>query len=110
MVDKIGSGSASRTALDGLLRKMQEKKAELAGLDAPAQDKTSFAKIVQEGIAEVDKSVKSTDSLHVDLLQGNLDFHEVAARIKESELTFDFSMQVRNKFIEAYREVMRMNI
>ena len=110
MVDQIGSGGAARSALDALLRQMQEKKAELAGLDAPAQPESSFAEIVQKGISEVDASVKSTDALPAELLRGELDFHEVAARIKESELTFDFSMQVRNKFIEAYREIMRMNV
>ncbi len=123
MVDSIGSGGASRTALDNLLRKMQEKKAELSGLGALGPNATgaaagtsteavgsSFTEAISNSVAELDAKVKDADSLHIDVLKGNVDFHEVAARIKQSELSFDFTMQVRNKFIEAYREVMRMNV
>ncbi|MCP3914806.1 MAG: flagellar hook-basal body complex protein FliE [bacterium] len=115
MVDSIGSGGASRATLDTLLRKMQEKKAQLAGLDTPAAGAGEaagggFAEAVSKSISEVDTAVKDAESLHIETLKGNVDFHEVAARIKESELSFDFTMQVRNKFIEAYREVMRMNV
>jgi len=34
----------------------------------------------------------------------------VTTQIKQTELAFEFSMQVRNKFIDAYREVMRMSV
>ena len=44
------------------------------------------------------------------MLRGELDLHEVATLLKQSELSFDFAMQVRNKFIDAYREVMRMSV
>jgi flagellar hook-basal body complex protein FliE len=34
----------------------------------------------------------------------------VAARLKESELSLRFSLEVRNKLIDAYREIMRMSV
>jgi flagellar hook-basal body complex protein FliE len=46
----------------------------------------------------------------VQALKGDLDLHEVTTQIKQTELAFEFSMQVRNKFIDAYREVMRMSV
>ena len=46
----------------------------------------------------------------IDVIQGNVDLHEVTTQLKQSELSFEFAMQVRNKFIDAYREVMRMNV
>jgi len=41
---------------------------------------------------------------------GATDFHQVAAQIKRSELTFKFALEVRNKLIDAYRETMRMSV
>ena len=41
---------------------------------------------------------------------GVQDFAELAARLKQSELTFKFALEVRNKLIDAYRETMRMSV
>ena len=41
---------------------------------------------------------------------GIQDFHELAAHLKQSELTFKFALEVRNKLIDAYRETMRMSV
>jgi flagellar hook-basal body complex protein FliE len=39
---------------------------------------------------------------------GNL--HEVMTRLEQAKLTFELAVQVRNKVLEAYQEVMRMSI
>jgi len=38
------------------------------------------------------------------------DFHEAASKLKEAELGLRFALEVRNKFVDAYREVMRMSV
>ena len=35
---------------------------------------------------------------------------EIAARVKRADLSFKFAMEIRNKLIDAYREVMRMQV
>ena len=63
------------------------------------------------GVRETDQVVKSADSLPFELLTGKVgDFHEVAGRVKEASLAFKFSMEVRNKLIDAYRETMRLSV
>jgi flagellar hook-basal body complex protein FliE len=45
------------------------------------------------------------------VIAGRIDSaHEVAARIKRADLTMKFSMEIRNRLIDAYREVMRMSV
>ena len=64
-----------------------------------------------EGIGNVDNQVQSAEALPAELLTGGIgDISEVAARLKTAELTFRFSMEIRNKLIDAYREVMRMQV
>jgi len=41
---------------------------------------------------------------------GNQELHEVALSIQQSELAFEMLVQVRNKVISAYQEVMRMQL
>ena len=46
-----------------------------------------------------------------EVVTGRVDeFHELAARLKQADLTFKFALEVRNKLIDAYREVMRMSV
>ena len=51
-----------------------------------------------------------TNNIHLDVVKGDVDLHEVAAQLKESEITFQFALTVRNKLLDAYREVMRMSV
>jgi flagellar hook-basal body complex protein FliE len=119
MVDKIGQGGLARNAIEAALQaankrhtqSLERMQAAAGGLDAPQQtDKNAFAEMVKQGVGQLDEAVKDADRLPLEVIQGKLDFHEVAARLKKSELAFDFAMQVRNKFIDAYREVMRMSV
>ena len=70
----------------------------------------SFDSAVKDALRTVESSVETTNNLHVDVLEGRLDIHEAAGKIKEAEITFQFALQVRNKLLDAYREVMRMSL
>lgn len=100
-----------RTAIDAALKQMRSRAQELQGGTAPAEaSSSSFGNAVKDAVRGVDQEAKVGDDLHVRALKGELDFHEVTSQLKRAEMSFEFAMQVRNKFIEAYREVMRMNV
>lgn len=86
---------------------------ELGRVNAPRGGGGSFPieEALSSGVRETDQVVKSADSLPFELLTGKVgDFHEVAGRLKQAELAFKFSMEVRNKLIDAYRETMRLSV
>jgi len=59
---------------------------------------------LQQGQAEADLSVAR-------LAAGEpLDLHSVALAVEESSLSFQLALQVRNKLVEAYQEVTRMQV
>ena len=81
-----------------------------ANAGAPAEG-GSFAEALREGAREVVETVARAEDLPEDMLRGEVtDFHEIAARLKQADLSFKFSLEVRNKLIDAYREVMRMTV
>lgn len=112
MVNSIGSsGDLGRAAIKAALERMHAHAAEIGGERArEGEASTSFAEAVKSGVQSVDDSVQQTQELHLAAARGELDFHEIAAQINHAKLALDFAMQVRNKLIDAYREVMRMNV
>ncbi len=115
MTQKIGdSASSARTAIEAALKRHAEASTrvrEAAMSETPAVKGADFKSALTQGIESLDASAKQADSLVEDVVAGRVaDFHEVALRLKESELSFRYSMEVRNKFVDAYREVMRMSV
>ena len=116
MVNGIGGTGAGRTAIDAALRAMQERARELGAqpdssmAGAGKASETSFSESVKKSISAVETQVVKANEVQNGALEGRLDLHEVAAQLKESEITFQFALTVRNKLMDAYREVMRMSI
>jgi len=113
MVQEVG-GSA-RTSIEDAFRRFAAARQRLAGgapetAQGAAVAGASFDSRLMDGIRAVDGEVKRADALVVEALEGRLDFHEVAVQIQSSQLTASFAMAVRNKLIDAYREVMRMSV
>jgi flagellar hook-basal body complex protein FliE len=125
MVNPIGNGSAAaREAILAAVRdhaKIAERQQEQSvggslgsstssGAAGSVQG-TDFRKALSEGIRSVESEIQSADNLAEDLVTGQInDIHQVAVRIKRADLSFRFALEVRNKLIDAYREVMRMNV
>ena len=111
MVDRIGSGGAlQREALLAALRRQAEATGEVQGA-AGATGGPDFAKALGEGLRDVENQIQAAERLPQDMVAGGVsDFHEVAARIKSADLSFKFALEIRNKLIDAYREVMRMQV
>lgn len=77
---------------------------------ADADDK-SFAAILKQSINEVNELQKEADKAILELTTGdNMSIHETVIALEKAEISFKLLMQVRNKIIEAYQEIMRMQI
>ena len=68
---------------------------------------------VMNAVRSVDRDVRAADPdvLAESLITGKVqDIHEVVAIVKQAEISQRFALEIRNKLIDAYREVMRMNV
>lgn len=71
----------------------------------------SFKQIVKKAISEVNNLQKEADELAVKLATGDVeDVHRAMIAMQKAKLALDLTIQVRNKVIEAYQEVMRMQV
>ena len=117
MVNGIGGSGAGKAAIEAALKSMRARAGSIGaesdaigGSKAEGSSSSGFAEALKEGLSTVDSEVTRAGELHQDVLAGRLDIHEAATAIKESKITFQFALQVRNKLMDAYREVMRMSV
>jgi len=86
------------------------------GLPAPAVARPQgggevFAALFQESIARVHQYQQSAEQSVARFLGGeDEELHRVAMATQQAEVALDLFLQVRNKVVNAYQEIMRMQI
>ena len=110
-------GSLAKDAISAALQRqnsgiqeMQKRVAQMRGEQIYEKARPTFAGALKDGIREVNAQVAMVDELPKRIVSGEVDLHEAAAQIQMSKITFEFTMELRNKFIDAYREIMRMSV
>lgn len=70
----------------------------------------TFKDTLKSLISDVDNQIKDADQKAKDFALGeNHDIHEIIIASEKADISFRFLMQIRNKLLEAYQEIMRMN-
>jgi len=70
-----------------------------------------FRSALADAIGSVEQFQKNADSSVGKFLTGeDEEIHKVALATQEASLSFDLFLQVRNKVVSAYQEVMRMQM
>ncbi len=70
---------------------------------------TGFQDTLKTYVRKVDKELKQADDRQLEFAVGRRhDLHEVMIATEKAEISFRLLVQIRNKLLEAYQEVMRM--
>lgn len=80
------------------------------GPDAGADGKISFAEALQAALGEVNRLQLEADSASRDLALGLANIDEVMIAGQKAEIALRLTLAVRNKLMDAYNEIMRMQI
>ncbi len=72
---------------------------------------SSFGETLREAISAVNEVQKQSDLAVQKLMTGeSQDLHETLIAVQKADLSFQMMMQVRNKIVQAYQEIMRMQV
>jgi flagellar hook-basal body complex protein FliE len=78
---------------------------------APAAPRASFGEQLQAAIRDVDGLQVDRDAMVADMVRGEpVEVHEIMTVAEEAQLAFELMLEVRNKLLEAYQEIMRMQV
>jgi flagellar hook-basal body complex protein FliE len=81
------------------------------GAQGPAAAANAFSSLLNDAVGNIDKLQKTADANVQKMATGQpVDLHDLSISMEQSSLSFQLGMQARNKLIEAYQEVMRMQV
>ncbi|WP_042374204.1 flagellar hook-basal body complex protein FliE [Neobacillus jeddahensis] len=74
-----------------------------------AQPKTSFANVLQGYLQNVDDTVKESSNLSAKVAAGEVNnIHDVTIASQKAKVALELTVTVRDKAVESYQEIMRM--
>lgn len=114
MIKAAGPGGLDFQRLQADLRALSDAstRSENPAATGKSSDAGSrFLEMLKEGIGEVNTAVKASEQASMDLVSGkSSNLHETMLAVSKAELGVNLIVQMRNKAIEAYQEVMRMQV
>ena len=73
-------------------------------------EEKGFQDTLKSLISQVDREIKETDRSMEEFAVGKqYNLHGIMIESEKADLSFRFLLQIRNKLLEAYQEIMRMN-
>jgi flagellar hook-basal body complex protein FliE len=74
-----------------------------------AQDPLSdFKRVLKNSVEEVNQLLSQADQSAQAMVTGSQDIHQAMIAIEQANLSLRLMVQVRNKMVAAYEEIMRM--
>lgn len=72
---------------------------------------TSFSKVISDAINKVNDAQVTADQKVEDFINGeDVSMHDVMLSMQESQLSMQLLIEVRNKVVEAYQEINRVQL
>jgi flagellar hook-basal body complex protein FliE len=75
-----------------------------------AQPGGSFGNLLKDAIQQVNDVEKTSQGELQKFLSNETDLHSVMISLEKADLSFQMMMQVRNKIVQAYQEIMKSQV
>lgn len=102
--------------IDQMLSVLRATQAQASGRASEAPAATAggvdFAQVLKNSIDQVNATQKQAESLAANFAagDGNTNLHDVMISLQKANLSFQEMVQVRNKLVTAYNDVMNMQV
>ena len=102
--------------IDQMLSVLRATAAQAGGRTAETQSTTAggvdFAQVLQNSIAQVNQTQQQAEAMAANFAAGDssANLHEVMISLQKANVSFQEMVQVRNKLVTAYHDVMNMSI
>jgi flagellar hook-basal body complex protein FliE len=114
MIDKI----TSQANISSMLQTLRAYQSEAGGgMGLPSVDKekavpkTGFADMIRQTIENVNEKSKTAKDLETAYMRGEpVPLTDVVLAMQKSSLSFEATLQVRNKVLKAYEDILNMPV
>lgn len=102
-------GAVAQAQASGAASAAAAPRAGAAGTQGVAE--SDFARMVGRALGEVNEQLLVSQADVQRLATGDVqNLHQIMIRLEESRLSFQLFLQVRNRLLEAYQDVMKMQV
>jgi flagellar hook-basal body complex protein FliE len=77
---------------------------------APPSPAGAFGESLNRLLASVDQSAGEANTAVTNMVEGTGDVHDAMIALQKAEMNLQLTVQVRNKLVQAYQDVMRMTV
>lgn len=112
-----GVGSGNSAMFEQILSSLEGIRTDARKMESSSQKSSqqsgsgSFADELERAVKSVNSSHVSADRMATELSTGKTgNIHETMLASTQAELSFNLMVQIRNKALEAYNEIMRMSV
>ncbi|MCL5283172.1 MAG: flagellar hook-basal body complex protein FliE [Armatimonadetes bacterium] len=82
-----------------------------AGLTLPVESSDSFGQILSNALDEVNQEQLNAAQKVEQFSEGkNMDVHDLMITVEKANIALDMAVQVRNQIVNAYQQVMQMQV
>lgn len=81
---------------------------KVPGVAAPGADAAGFADSLKQWLDTVSESAGQANNAVNGMLNGNGDVHTAMIAMQRADTMLELTVQVRNKLVSAYQDIMRM--
>lgn len=75
------------------------------------QNSSAFGDIFSKALSDARIEEQASNDAAKELLSGNItDIHSITLQAAKAELALNLAIQIRNKVVDAYNEIMRMQV
>lgn len=93
------------------LQSLQELATPLAPLPNSSATRLEFSQMLSDGIESVNTKMIQADQLvEAFALDDSIPVHQVTFALEQARLSFELMLQVRNRLVESYQQLMNMQI
>ncbi len=106
-----------KSGIDNILAQLQSTAAQASGTKNPTAAENELAGVdfsqkLKAAVDQVNEAQQSAGSLSKKFVSGDsdTDLHEVMISLQKANVSFQSMVQVRNKLVTAYQEIMNMQV
>jgi flagellar hook-basal body complex protein FliE len=104
------------SGIDHVLAQLRATSAMAAGVTNPASNASAagvdFGAVLKSALEQVNGAGQEAGKLAMQFEQGapNVELHDVMISLQKADVSFQAMVQVRNKLVSAYRDIMNMQV
>lgn len=98
-------------SITGAMPAMSIQQPDMKIQKTPFEAQQNFSAMLNDAIHKVDETQKVSDTLTTKLIKGeDVDLHNVMISAQKASIALNATVEMRNKVVEAYQEIIRMPV